>query len=229
MHISTSCSVEHAGLQNGVLTSKAAGVWTPCGVNACTVARQRQMWTEHTPLAPVPCRLLPAACPPAACFRPQIVQCFKEMPELARVAVDPFLPVRSKANIMDSLLKDSGATDITKRLFGKTAPLPAVLLALGFCLRRACSSCTQQVVGERTGCRHLLPLQQRLTAIGGFPAMPACSSEQQCIPVAAGTSSSCSCGMRDCSQFVSACNLIPQRPRMPDRCLLCCAGCRCPG
>jgi hypothetical protein len=41
------------------------------------------------------------------------------MPELARVAVDPFLPVRSKANIMDSLLKDSGATDITKRLFGE--------------------------------------------------------------------------------------------------------------
>lgn len=40
------------------------------------------------------------------------------MPELARVAVDPFLPVKSKANIMDAILKDSGATEITKRLFG---------------------------------------------------------------------------------------------------------------
>lgn len=48
----------------------------------------------------------------------QIVECFKTMPELARVAVDPFLPEKSKANIMDAILKDSGATEITKRLFG---------------------------------------------------------------------------------------------------------------
>lgn len=41
------------------------------------------------------------------------------MPELARVAVDPFLPVKSKASIMNTLLKDSGATDITQRLFGE--------------------------------------------------------------------------------------------------------------
>lgn len=41
------------------------------------------------------------------------------MPELARVAVNPFLSVRNKANIMDSLLKDSGCTEITKRLFSE--------------------------------------------------------------------------------------------------------------
>jgi ATP synthase F1 delta subunit len=51
----------------------------------------------------------------------QIVECFKQMPELARVAVDPFLPVRSKAAIMNSVLKDSGATEITQRLFSALA------------------------------------------------------------------------------------------------------------
>jgi hypothetical protein len=48
----------------------------------------------------------------------QMVVAFKELPELARIAVDPFLPVRSKANIVNAVLKDSGATEITKRLFG---------------------------------------------------------------------------------------------------------------
>lgn len=48
-----------------------------------------------------------------------MVQAFKELPELARVAVDPFLPVRSKVNIVNSIMKDSGATEITKRLFGE--------------------------------------------------------------------------------------------------------------
>jgi len=60
----------------------------------------------------------------------QIVECFKQMPELARVAVDPFLPVRSKANIMDALLKDSGATEITKRLFGALADENALAATL---------------------------------------------------------------------------------------------------
>jgi hypothetical protein len=50
-----------------------------------------------------------------------MVEAFQQMPELARVAVDPFLPVRSKANIVNAVLKDSGATEITKRLFGETA------------------------------------------------------------------------------------------------------------
>jgi hypothetical protein len=48
----------------------------------------------------------------------QMVAAFKELPELARIAVDPFLPVRSKTNIINSVLKDSNATEITKRLFG---------------------------------------------------------------------------------------------------------------
>jgi hypothetical protein len=48
-----------------------------------------------------------------------MVEAFQTQPELARVAVDPFLPVRSKVNIMNSILKDSQATDITKRLFGE--------------------------------------------------------------------------------------------------------------
>lgn len=60
----------------------------------------------------------------------QIVECFKQMPELARVAVDPFLPVKSKANIMDSLLKDSGATEITKRLFSALAEENALAATL---------------------------------------------------------------------------------------------------
>lgn len=68
-----------------------------------------------------PCRSLLCSC--LCCLLPpthkQIVECFKQMPELARVAVDPFLPERSKAAIMDSLLKDSGATEITKRLFSE--------------------------------------------------------------------------------------------------------------
>lgn len=48
-----------------------------------------------------------------------MVEAFKELPELARIAVDPFLPVKSKANIVNAVLKDSGATEITKRLFGE--------------------------------------------------------------------------------------------------------------
>lgn len=60
----------------------------------------------------------------------QIVECFTQMPELARVAVDPFLPVKSKASIMNTLLKDSGATDITQRLFGALAEENALAATL---------------------------------------------------------------------------------------------------
>lgn len=60
----------------------------------------------------------------------QMVAAFKEMPELARVAVDPFLSVRSKSNIMAALLKDSGATDITQRLFGALAEENALAATL---------------------------------------------------------------------------------------------------
>lgn len=62
---------------------------------------------------------LPRAVPNTHVTSTQMVEAFQTQPELARVAVDPFLPVRSKVNIMNSILKDSQATDITKRLFGE--------------------------------------------------------------------------------------------------------------
>ncbi|KAF6259126.1 OSCP/delta subunit of ATPase [Scenedesmus sp. NREL 46B-D3] len=61
---------------------------------------------------------------------PQMVTAFKELPELARIAVDPFLPVRSKANIVNAVLKDSGATEITKRLFAALAEENALAATL---------------------------------------------------------------------------------------------------
>jgi F-type H+-transporting ATPase subunit O len=60
----------------------------------------------------------------------QMVQAFQELPELARVAVDPFLPVRSKTNIVNAVLKDSGATEITKRLFAALAEENALAATL---------------------------------------------------------------------------------------------------
>eukprot|EP00882_Tetradesmus_deserticola_P001191 GHRQ01001289.1.p2 GENE.GHRQ01001289.1~~GHRQ01001289.1.p2 ORF type:complete len:224 (+),score=134.25 GHRQ01001289.1:71-742(+) len=60
----------------------------------------------------------------------QMVTAFKELPELARIAVDPFLPVRSKANIVNAVLKDSGATEITKRLFAALAEENALAATL---------------------------------------------------------------------------------------------------
>lgn len=48
----------------------------------------------------------------------QVAEAFHSFPELAHVAVDPFMPVKAKANIFQTLLQDSSATEITKRLFG---------------------------------------------------------------------------------------------------------------
>jgi hypothetical protein len=62
---------------------------------------------------------------------------FEEHPQLARVAVDPFMPVKSKTAIMRTLLADSGATEITKRLFGAAAV--ATGAAGGAASARACS------------------------------------------------------------------------------------------
>lgn len=82
-----------------------------------------------------------------------MVAAFKEMPELARVAVDPFLPVRSKANIVHAILKDSGATEITQRLFGERAEGLAVDCA-------SSSTRTMRLVPARClrACRRLPPL-----------------------------------------------------------------------
>ena len=55
-----------------------------------------------------------------------MVEAFGQFPELARVSLDPFVPASTKVKIMDSILKDSKATTLTKRLFSK-----AVLHVLG--------------------------------------------------------------------------------------------------
>lgn len=47
----------------------------------------------------------------------QVAAAFEEHPDLARVAVDPFMPVSAKTSIVKALLSDSPATEITKRLF----------------------------------------------------------------------------------------------------------------
>ncbi|KAF8072376.1 ATP5PO [Scenedesmus sp. PABB004] len=60
----------------------------------------------------------------------QMVEAFQEMPELARVAVDPFLSERNKAAIFNAILKDSGATEITKRLFAALAEENALAATL---------------------------------------------------------------------------------------------------
>lgn len=53
----------------------------------------------------------------------QMVEVFRTQPDLRRVAVDPFIPLRTKVEVMNAVLKDSSATDITKRLFGEFSPL----------------------------------------------------------------------------------------------------------
>ncbi|KAI8462993.1 MAG: mitochondrial ATP synthase subunit 5 [Monoraphidium minutum] len=47
----------------------------------------------------------------------QVAAAMEENPELARIAVDPFMLSSVKTNIIKSLLADSSATEITKRLF----------------------------------------------------------------------------------------------------------------
>jgi hypothetical protein len=111
-----------------------------------------------------------------------MVEAFQTQPELARVAVDPFLPVRSKVNIMNTIMKDSQATEITKRLFGERLQPPqhaAEVLVHG-CWQAPGSS-------TAVGCTATSPQQQVvLTQLGdtltatqaaGMPAM-CCSLER---------------------------------------------------
>lgn len=49
----------------------------------------------------------------------QVAEAFHQQPDLARIAVDPFMPVQAKTNIMTAIFKDSQATEITKRLFSE--------------------------------------------------------------------------------------------------------------
>ncbi|GBF95983.1 ATP synthase subunit mitochondrial [Raphidocelis subcapitata] len=60
----------------------------------------------------------------------QVAAAFHEHPELARVAVDPFMPVKSKANLFNTLLADSTASEITKRLFVSLAEENALAATL---------------------------------------------------------------------------------------------------
>lgn len=60
----------------------------------------------------------------------QVAAAFHEHPELARIAVDPFMPVAAKASVVDRLFKDSPATEITKRLFASLAEENALAATL---------------------------------------------------------------------------------------------------
>jgi hypothetical protein len=48
----------------------------------------------------------------------QVSAAFEQHPDLARIAVDPFMPIKTKTNIVKALFEGSQATEITKRLFG---------------------------------------------------------------------------------------------------------------
>jgi len=46
-----------------------------------------------------------------------MVAAFEASPELARIAVDPFVPIAAKKGIFSALMQGSGASPITARLF----------------------------------------------------------------------------------------------------------------
>lgn len=46
----------------------------------------------------------------------QLAEAFRSLPELTRLATDPFVPAIVRKKVVDSVLKDSKATDVTKRL-----------------------------------------------------------------------------------------------------------------
>lgn len=51
----------------------------------------------------------------------QLLDLFREHESLRRLATDPFVPVVVRRKIIDSVLKDSSATEITKKLMGALA------------------------------------------------------------------------------------------------------------
>ena len=48
----------------------------------------------------------------------QMVEVFRTEPQMMRLATDPFVPALIRKKVIESVLKDSGATDVTKKLFG---------------------------------------------------------------------------------------------------------------
>ncbi|MEW5307845.1 MAG: hypothetical protein WDW36_010218 [Sanguina aurantia] len=51
----------------------------------------------------------------------QLLELFREHEPLRRLAIDPFVPLIVRKKVIESVLKDSGATEIVKRLMGSLA------------------------------------------------------------------------------------------------------------
>jgi len=51
----------------------------------------------------------------------QFGEAIKTLPELRRMAADPFIPTLVRKKIIEGVLKDSGASEVTKRLFSSLA------------------------------------------------------------------------------------------------------------
>lgn len=47
----------------------------------------------------------------------QFAEAIKTLPELRRMASDPLFPPIVRKSVIEAVLKDSGATEVTKRLF----------------------------------------------------------------------------------------------------------------
>lgn len=60
----------------------------------------------------------------------QMVEVFASHPKLRELALDPFVPRVARVKIMTDLLNDSGATEITKRLFASLAEENALAATL---------------------------------------------------------------------------------------------------
>lgn len=60
----------------------------------------------------------------------QMVEAFREFPELRQVALDPFVPTITKVRILDAILKDSPATPVTKKFFHALAEENALAATL---------------------------------------------------------------------------------------------------
>jgi F-type H+-transporting ATPase subunit O len=60
----------------------------------------------------------------------QMVEVFATQPQLRDIALDPFVPRLTRVKIIESLMKDSGATEVTKRLFVSLAEENALAATL---------------------------------------------------------------------------------------------------
>lgn len=51
----------------------------------------------------------------------QMLECFRTLPDLRKITLDPLVPIATKVKLMETLLADSSATEVTKRLFASLA------------------------------------------------------------------------------------------------------------